>query len=77
MFSAHSEKCKKYNNEGKIWPAITFLTILFSNKDLLDEVEKIEFSTRNGDFKVYYQDDKNPEWFNQDNSGQILDPDGK
>ena len=77
VYSAHSKWAEKYNNEGKIWPAITFLTILFSNKDLLDEVEKIEFSTRNGDFKVYYQDDKNPEWFNQDNSGQILDHEGK
>ena len=77
VFSAHSKRCKKYNNGRVSWPAITFLTILFSNKDLLDEVEKIEFSTRNGDFKVYYQDNNKPEEFNQDLSGQLLDHEGK
>jgi len=77
VYSAHSKRCKKYNNERDRWPAITFLTILFSEKELLDEVEKIEFSTRNGDFKVYYNGEPNLEWFSADSSGAHLDHEGK
>ncbi len=77
VYSAHSKRCKKYNNGRDFWPANTFLTILFSEKELLDEVEKIEFSTRNGDFRVYYKGDQNPEWFSADSSGAHLDHEGK
>ncbi len=77
VYSAYSKWAEKYNNKRVGWPAITFLTILFSNKELLDEVEKIEFSTRNGDFKVYYNGESNPEWFNEDSFGVPLDHEGK
>jgi len=53
---------------------ITFLEKVFSNKKLLDRINKIEFSTRNGTIKVvYYDDDEGDEWFNVDSSEQLVD----
>jgi len=54
--SNFSEKAKEFNDGWDYWGADTFLMIMFSNWKLLEQVEKIEFSTRNGEMTVYYKD---------------------